>query len=232
MNETRNGIFLFLILINSNLFAQKKEGISVSFYALYQNTDLVLDSFYHTSKNDSILFQTVKFYVSNVEFLKDKKTVWSEKNSFHLIDFNKKESRKISLNPPQNILFNTIKFYIGIDSNTNVSGAMGGDLDPTKGMYWTWQNGYINFKIEGKSTECNTRNNEFQFHIGGYQNELNTIQTIVLPIQKNKSISIGVDIEKILERISLSKQHHIMSPNPEAVVFSEHIPTSISILKK
>ena len=69
----------------------------------------------------------------------------------------------LALQIPSNIPFSKLKFQLGIDSLTNVSGAMGGDLDPTKGMYWTWQSGYINMKIEGKSNSCKTRKNQFQF---------------------------------------------------------------------
>ena len=78
-----------------------------------------------------------------------------------------------------------IKFNLGIDSLTNVSGVMGGDLDPTKGMYWTWQSGYINFKMEGSSAVCPTRNHEFQFHIGGYQDPFYAMQTLELEVKNS-----------------------------------------------
>jgi hypothetical protein len=46
---------------------------------------------------------------------------------------------KLSFDLPTYLKYDQIQFQLGIDSLTNVSGAMGGDLDPTKGMYWTWQ---------------------------------------------------------------------------------------------
>jgi len=48
-----------------------------------------------------------------------------------------------------------------VDSLANVSGAMSNDLDATKGMYWSWQSGFINLKIEGKSASCKTRKINF-----------------------------------------------------------------------
>ena len=57
---------------------------------------------------------------------------------------------------------------------------MGGDLDPTKGMYWAWQSGYINFKMEGSCSQCLATKNNFEFHLGGYQQPFYAMQTIEL----------------------------------------------------
>jgi len=136
------------------------------------------------------------------------------------------------LSSPTNLKFTKIKFNLGIDSITNVSGAMGGDLDPTKGMYWTWQSGYINLKLEGKSKLCKTRNNEFQFHLGGYQNGDNALQTIILNVSENKEIDILIDIEQFVAAIDLSEQNQIMSPGKKAVLLSEKFSKIFSIQKQ
>ena len=125
----------------------------------------------------------------------------------------------------------SIKFNIGIDSITNYGGAMGGDLDPTKGMYWTWQNGYINFKLEGKSNLIGANNNEFTFHLGGYQNTFSTLQTLQFPVQYLSGIQINIAIDKLINEIDLSKQNHIMSPSKEAVILSNKLPAIFSISK-
>jgi len=56
---------------------------------------------------------------------------------------------------------------IGTDSITNVSGALDGDLDPIKGMYWAWNSGCINFKLEGTRV-ISGKKTPFEYHIGGY----------------------------------------------------------------
>lgn len=117
---------------------------------------------------------------------------------------------------------------MGIDSTTNVSGA-GGDLDPTKGMYWTWQSGYINFKLEGKSNLCKTRNNEFQFHIGGYLFPFSCVQTIQLDLKPTEEPVIIIDIKKLLAPIDLSKQNQIMNTGLDAVKFSVLISNSFRV---
>ena len=128
--------------------------------------------------NDSIKIETLKFYISDFELLENKKIIYSDKKRYHLLDFENENSMNILTSKITIGNYNVAKFMLGIDSATNVSGAMGGDLDPTKGMYWTWQSGYINIKLEGKSKVCRTRNHEFQFHIGGYLPPHKTIQEI------------------------------------------------------
>ena len=108
---------------------------------------------------------------------------------------------------------------------------MGGDLDPTKGMYWTWQNGYINFKIEGKSNLSIAKNKEFVFHLGGYQNSFSTLQTIQLPVQYLSISPINIAIDKWINEIDLNKQNHIMSPSKEAVLLANKLSTIFSVSK-
>jgi hypothetical protein len=113
--------------------------------------------------------------------------------------------------------FDAIRFNIGIDSTTNSEGVKGGDLDPTKNMYWAWQSGYINFKLEGKSKVCKTRNNAFQFHIGGYSYPNNSLQTVTIAINKTSGLNINFDLEKLLSGIGLQNINEIMSPNAKAM---------------
>jgi len=224
---------LFLNSIYSNTHAQKSNDISVSFYPTFNNSVINFNqpAFYKTGINDSIQFDLLRFYISGIQLLNDSKVVWKEENSFHLIDANE-NLLSILIHPPLNISYTEIKFKLGIDSITNVSGVMGGDLDPTKGMYWTWQNGYINFKLEGKCNLCTTRNNEFQFHIGGYQFPYNSIQTISLMVESKKNIDIDIDLAKLFESIDLVNTNNIVSPSKEAVLFSNKIASVFSIQKK
>ncbi len=203
----------------------------LDFQPTYGKSSLVLnDKNYFLDKGDSVVFNTLKFYVSGIELLNDGLTVWKEDNSFHLMDASNENSFSVLLKRPLNITFNKIKFNLGIDSITNSSGAMGGDLDPTKGMYWTWQNGYINFKLEGKSNQCKTRNNEFEFHLGGYQYPNNALQTILLSITPTEKTNIYLDIESLIKKIDLTNVNHIMSPGKDAVLISKNVAGIFSVI--
>ena len=210
-------IFFFIFLLKSSfLNAQKTHTFTLSFLPTWKKERLVLDKNYVT-ENDTISISKLKFYVSNIEFFNENKSVFSEKNSFHLIDVEEEKTLNINLQLPDSLCFTHLKLNIGIDSITQVSGAMGGDLDPTNGMYWTWQSGYINFKLEGKSTRCKARKNEFQFHIGGYASPFNSLQTRLFLAKENENLELEFDIFEFLKNIDLEKIHHIMSPSLEAV---------------
>jgi hypothetical protein len=220
-------IAVLVFVLNWNgLIAQ----ISIHFNPLFGDENLKLNERYYTvNKNDSLLIETLKFYISNIELLQNNQPVFKEKNSFHLVDL----SEIVSLNfvLPTNIIFDQIKFNLGIDSVTNYNGAMGGDLDPTKGMYWTWQNGYINFKIEGKSNLCINKNKEFIFHLGGFEFPYNSLQTIQLKIENKSNIDVNLDLKKWFNQIDLRQQDKLMSPGNEAILLSNKLAPIFSVSK-
>ena len=209
-------IFLFL---SFSLFGQKEKS-SILFQLTLDSQFVEIDKNYSTySLEDSISFEAIRFYISNVEFFQYKKIVFSLEKKHHLIDLENSESMRIEIETYQDLEFNQIKFNLGIDSLTNVSGAFGGDLDPSNGMYWTWQSGYINFKLEGISKVCPARHHRFQYHLGGYQAPYPSMQKIILPLSKtdSKEIKINFAIDKFFKTIKLQETYQVMSPNQEAV---------------
>ena len=220
-------LIVIVHLVKAPLFSQTTSCIKFS--PSYGSSKLLVDSIYPLNTNDSIQITALRFYVSNIELIQQNKSVWKDATKFHLMDaFNE---QTLAVNIPSNISFTKIQFNLGIDSTTNVSGAMGGDLDPTKGMYWTWQSGYINFKLEGTSNVCKTRHNEFQFHLGGYQYPFNSLQTVFIETIPKSILEIQLDVQKIIQQIDLAQQHHIMSPGQEAMDFSEKVTNSLSVKK-
>lgn len=209
------GLSIFICLA----FSFKKEPFSISFTPKFGSEVLVQGKNYFLPEiNDSVNIETFKFYISDIRYMKNHRIVHWDTNGYHLIDFENKLKISYNINIPD---FNEISFNIGIDSTTNSGGVKGGDLDPTKNMYWAWQSGYINFKLEGKSKVCKTRNNVFQFHIGGYSYPNNSLQTIWIPIKKTRSINFNFDLKKFLTQVGLQETNEIMSPNTKAMKIAE-----------
>jgi hypothetical protein len=193
---------------------------------------LCLDTcIFQINGTDSIQISKLKFYMSKLELLRNGAIVYEEKNSFHLIDVEEKQSNLIALSIPLNLEFDAFKFSLGIDSMTNVSGAMGGDLDPTKGMYWTWQSGYINVKIEGIDF---SNKNDFVYHLGGYLPPFQSLQTVVIPIaDKNISeLNLGLDLNLFFSGFSLAKANHIMSPSSDGLALSKLFASCFKVIHK
>ncbi len=206
--------------------------VPVIFRNVWGNTPLQLDSSLHTNQDTNIsTINNLKYYVSGITLLHNSDVVFSEPSSVHLIDARMPSSCTVMLNLPKDVFYNRISFNLGIDSITNVSGAMGGDLDPTKGMYWTWQSGYINYKLEGKSNACKTRNNEFHFHLGGYSYPFASIQKIVLNLERTDSIVIIADVSTFVKQIDLANENSVMIPSEQAMKLSRLAASIFSIQK-
>lgn len=229
MKPTLLSLFLFIC---TNATSQSKSVAQVSFIPTYKNIPIRFDeSADEGLVLDDLTIETLKFYISGIEFYQEEDLVFALANSFHLIDAAEPGSLDITFECPSAVAFTHIQFNIGIDSLTNTSGALGGDLDPTKGMYWTWQSGYINFKLEGVAERSPARHHRFQFHIGGYQAPFESIQKVKLATNNTREIEIQVAVDEWLATIDLSETYQLMSPNAAAMKMAQRLPTIYSIAK-
>jgi hypothetical protein len=214
--------FLWCLFIPEITFAQSVKELRISFRPVYGAAPLIPVKKYDAGKNGgSIRVNTLRFYISNVKLQRENATVWQEKNSVHLIDFTNASTFNIHLSDVPDVKYDELVFNLGIDSITNVSGAMGGDLDPTNGMYWTWQSGYVNMKLMGTYSDESIRNKEFQFHIGGYQFPYYAMQTVSLTVAPMKDIAIDADFSELLRELNYIEVKEIMQPCDEAMKFAE-----------
>ena len=225
-------LLLLLFIVFKCAYSQQNEAIKLTFKSYFGDEEFKLNRNYPQSTfNDSIQIETLKFYISGIELIDSNNRIWKEKNSYHLIDFEDKNSQSIQLYIPKKNRISKLKFNIGIDSITSNSGALDGDLDPTKGMYWAWQSGYINFKMEGTSPICETRKHKFQFHLGGYMKPFYAMQSITLPISivEDNTVQINFNIAPIFNSISLKDTYSIMIPCREALELSKIVAKLFSI---
>ncbi len=210
-------LVLFFIIEKQDCTAQK-----IELKMLMGEQVLYLDSNYKLGSADSIQITALKFYISDVEFWNNDSLLNTEKKSYHLIDITNPESFFLQFDLPFINAYNQIKFKLGIDSAAHAAGAMSGALDPLNGMYWTWQSGYINSKIEGFYIEQGVKK-VFQFHLGGYQNPFNALQELTLKVQSKAILPIAFDLMPFFQLIDLKNRHHIMQPSSEAVLFSRNL---------
>ncbi|MCX6182809.1 MAG: hypothetical protein NT150_12870 [Bacteroidetes bacterium] len=217
----------FLLLAGIH-FVQAQDILHLKFSPEFKNAALNTDSLYLTSKGDSIRISSFRMYISSIEVIYKNGTTFKEKNSYHLLDIDDISSFDLELPASINNV-QKIVFSIGVDSLASVSGALGGDLDPGKGMYWAWQSGYVNLKIEGTSPSCKTHKSEFGFHIGGYMHPFYALRTITLPVANTKEIEINIDLARFFENIDLSKSNSIMIPSKEAMKIADSCAKIFSV---
>lgn len=193
----------------------QNDAVKLNFHPFYGSDSLVLNKFYY-SDNDSIYISKLKFYITDIVFLNKDARVFKPGIESYLLDLENKMHIDFTIDKLPD--FDAIMFNIGVDSLTNVSGAMGGDLDPVHGMYWTWQSGYINFKLEGTNSRIKSAKNGFQLHIGGYAFPHKTLKTLKFYTGKKSKIDILIDIQKLVSLIELNDTYTIMSPGKSAVL--------------
>lgn len=211
--------------------ASGKKDIQFIVKPMFNNEALVLNATkYNTDANDTVSITTLKFYISNLVVEYEDGTRFKDKQTVHLIDVERLETLAFQLKQAPDLKMKRIYFQIGIDSLTNVSGNLDGDLDPALGMYWAWNSGYINMKLEGKSSSCKSVKKEFQFHIGGYLPNQNALQEVVLTVPNDvKSIHLKMDLSKWLNQFSLKETNSIMIPGSKAISMSEFYKNMFSI---
>lgn len=197
-----------LLLVLFLLFGLNAQSQSNLTFALKANENTI-----HVNK--------MEFYLSKFIVYKGEEVDSTYFNDSYLIDFDNAES----LNRQFNIaVVDSIQFSIGIDSVTSTSGAFGGELDPTNGMYWAWQSGYINVKMELEKEDI-----EFVYHLGGYRSPYTSIQSKLFVCNHESQLNLIIDVDQFLEDAK-SYKSKIMSPGKEAyllsVLFAENIKVS------
>ena len=209
--------------------SQTVKPIRLSFIPVINGSPIALNQHYFSTElNDSISITKLKFYISNIVLLNNEKVVYKNTGGVYLL--NAEDSLNLQFDVPQNLQFNRIQYGIGIDSTTNISGALDGALDPLMGMYWTWQSGYINFKMEGFVGNLEQEDKKFEYHLGGYSDKNNAYQLVDLIIQPtSESLQFQMPIDIIFQSIFSEKKYNIMSPSSSAVSLSKNIAQSILV---
>lgn len=208
------------------------------FEAYFGEEKLELGRFYKITEKDSVAVEVLRFYLADLSLLGANKTLLEDSVKAHLIDWEVPGSCLIDLKKP--FAASELKglgFSLGIDSLTNVSGALGDDLDPTTGMYWTWQSGYINFKLEGVSNLSAARKNQFHLHLGGYAAPHNALRRVTLQTPKTEASTKGhwvirMDLKSFIIESDLRKNHSIMSPSATSSQLSENVSKKFVLINE
>jgi len=208
-------VFCFILITGYG----QTTSINITFQPSISNELIELNTIYSLTDSSKIEITTCRFYVSNFSFFSKGKLITQNKEAF-LIDLENPESLSIDNLDGD---FDQLQFNLGIDSSTNVAGILDGDLDPIKGMYWTWNSGYINFKLEGSITNKTGKKIPFEYHLGGYLPPFQTIQTISIDRENANSATIQFDISQFISSIDFEKCSNVMIPGATAVELSKSL---------
>lgn len=212
--------------------------LSVEFDNIVGEENLQLNTgSYKNAAGETFSVNLLQYFISNIKVTTSAGVEYTvtQDSSYFLIKESDAASRFATVKVPEGE-YSKLSFVLGVDSlrNTMDISKRTGVLDPTggmdDGMYWTWNSGYIFFKMEGASTAVPTTidaNQKFRFHIGGFGGysapTINNIKTInidltaggVAKARKDRSTNIHlmVDIMKVFNgtaNISLANNSQVM----------------------
>lgn len=169
-------------------------NLSINFTPVVDTIKLSFDSSYYNFWKEPFKVTYFKFYVSNFDLINtDSNRIYHvNPDKYFLVDAADSTSWFVKLAAVP-FRYNRISFLIGVDSIKNVSGAQTGALDPAKGMFWTWNSGYIMAKLEGNSPVSSLINGKFEYHIGGFSGPDNSLRkpTLLFPYGQFSEILVG-----------------------------------------
>ena len=196
--------------------SSKKAELSVEFDNIAGSADLILNTGNYTNASgESFNVTKLKYYVSNFKLTNVDGTeyVVPQDSCYFLIDESDEDTHEPIVRIPEGE-YKTLTFTIGVDSlrNTKDISQRIGVLDPTGAgadMYWSWNSGYIFFKMEGTSPA--SMMGDYMYHIGLFGGmtspTINNIKTITLDLTargtpkvktgKETNIHLMVDILKL-----------------------------------
>ena len=208
-------IFMAFVISYSSFSQMKTARIPVSFKVIYKGSDSFLNRKLINDFGENYSISKLKYYVSNIKF--ETKEITNNQSNIFLIAASKQNIISV-LVPAKKIT--GISFLLGVDSALNCSGAQSGALDPLNDMFWTWNNGYIFFKLEGSSDASNADLKRIEHHIGGFKGTNKSMRSIYLPINnpallKQKNLVIQLNIDKYwngLNKIKIAETPVITVP--------------------
>ena len=224
-----------------------KATLSVEFDNVAGSTDLQLNTADYTNALGQQFKVTIlKYYVSNFKLTNVDGSVYTvpQTECYFLIDESNAASHMPELSIPEGE-YKSLSFVIGVDSlrNTMDVSQRTGSLDVSAAaadMYWSWNSGYIFFKIDGTSPAITAMGGVFQYHVGGFggysSSTVNNLRTITLDLTgrgtpkvksgKETNIHLMVDILKALNgttNMNFSTVAMAHSPNAGVPVANNYV---------
>ena len=167
----------------------QKTQVTIKFNHYVGNSILYIDSIYKNELGQAFNVSNFKYYIGNICLKKaDGKNYVS--SDYFLINEHEEDSKLITLNNVPEGNYTSIEFIVGVDSLHNCSGLQSGALDPTNGMFWAWNTGYVFLKLDGQAPVSKSAGHIFEYHIGGYKHPTNSIRKIKLAFKSNKTVSV------------------------------------------
>ena len=212
---------LFLWSLISGV-AEGQSAVVVHHQVKLGEVQVLLGEWQKSDSNVSVRIDKLRWYVSLPPAGKKGSKAW-------LLDLADSASLDQQMSRPVN---NKISLLFGIDSALQVGGVGTGALDPLRGMYWTWQTGYVQWKMEG-AIRVDGLVSPLELHLGGFDGATKSQSMlsdyVIYPT--TNSVIAQWDISPFLAEVVRRKKFGVMSPSPIAREYCRIIANGVSFHK-
>lgn len=214
-------VLLFLGSLISGV-AEGQSAVVVHHQVTLGDAKVVLGEWQKSDSNVSVRIDKLRWYVSLPPAGKKGSKAW-------LLDLADSASLDQQMSRPVN---NKISLLFGIDSTIQVGGVGTGALDPLRGMYWTWQTGYVQWKMEG-AIRVDGVESPLELHLGGFDGATKSQSMLsdYLIYPTTNSVIAQWDISPFLSEVVRRKKFGVMSPSPIAREYCRIIANGVSFHK-
>jgi hypothetical protein len=194
--------------------AEPSAGAALAFEHAIDGGALVLGQTAKTRYGQSVRFDSLRYWVSNVAFRRGDAT-FPVPHSFHLVEQTKSRERlevKVAGLPPGR--YDGLVLHLGVDPAHNASlDVLDGELQPNIGMDWGWDTGYKFFRTEGAFTD-GAGSGTFTFHTGSnvlYKRlEVAFPEPVELSLDAYSPIAIRAEVDRIFAGVPLDGDTEIL----------------------
>lgn len=213
---------------------KKLATLSVQFDNIVGEKNLQLNTgMYTNASGEQFSISTLRYYISNIKVTASGGQTYTvpQDDSYFLVSEDNATSQFVKVKVPEGE-YTTLSFVLGVDSlrSTAKVDKRTGVLDPASeaggNMYWSWNSGYIFFKMEGSSAVA-PGDKKFRYHIGGFGGysapTINNIKNISVQLatagvakvrqDRESNIHLMVDVMKVFNgptNISIAQNATVM----------------------
>ena len=219
---SRSAWFLLFLWSLISGVAEGQSAVVVHHQVKLGEVPVLLGEWQKSDSNVSIRIDKLRWYVSLPPAGKKGLKAW-------LLDLADSASLDQQMSRPVN---NKISLLFGIDSTIQVGGVGTGALDPLLGMYWTWQTGYVQWKMEG-AIRVDGVESPLELHLGGFDGATKSQSMLsdYLIYPTTNSVIAQWDISPFLAEVVRRKKFGVMSPSPIAREYCRIIANGVSFHK-
>ncbi len=195
---------------------------------------------YRNNSGEQFTIRELKYYISNIKLFRTNGSEYAvpAEESYFLINGEDRNTRFTKVRVPEGD-YNRIQFMIGVDRERNMmtpehrTGVL--SFNPNEGhsgMFWTWSQGYIFFKLEGNSPVVSiqqdpTGNQQFKYHIGGFgypfddPEAMDNIKTVTVDLTQASGDHIAYVRDGLRSNVHLTVDIMKVFNGPNAIKLSE-----------